>query len=123
MEELNKILEIDESIAAKKAAIEKLKTEMLALEIERDRLSRSVLTMIDGVTAFEDSGVKWKVQKGRPSVVLKPEITVLSLPEMFISKSPNKVAILKAYKQSPELVESFATIEVSPDKLTYKVVD
>ena len=122
MDEFAEILRLDDELREIKAQIAALKKQADLLQMQRDRLAIEGAPILSQVTCLEAEGMGWTVQKGRPSVHLKPEITVLSLPENFIRKAPDKPAMLRAYRQSPELIESFADIEYSPDKLTYKLI-
>lgn len=121
MEELSEIINLDQLIQDKKRQIQNEQTVLSVLEIQREKLAGKFLEAME-TDRFEHNGVVWKKQKGRASVQLKPHITVEALPDFLVKKSPDKVAILQASKQHPELVETFADIHYSPEKLTYKVI-
>lgn len=122
MKELQKILTLDRLIAEKKADIEINKRELIALEASRNAAATSALGMFDNLTELEDGDVKWKVQKGRPSVVIRDDVKIDSIPEELTRRSPDKRLILKAAKTNPESIAAFAEIQYSPDKLTYSII-
>lgn len=122
MEEFDRILELERLIAAENAAIAEHKKRLLVLEMEQEKLRIESTPLLSEVGKMQYQGFGWSIQKGRPSAELKQDIAIESLPEQFVRKSPNKVEILKVYRQNPEMVSAFADILVSPDKITFKAV-
>lgn len=123
MKEFNKILDYDREIAFLESQMKDLKLKQDLLKMKRDKLAIESAPMLSEVGKIDTDGIRWSVQKGRPSIDLKEGITVEALPENFVRKAPDKVELLKVWKQSPELVESFAQVNFSPDKITYKLIE
>lgn len=122
MEELTNIIEIDQRIADKEAILKQLKTELDVLKIEREKIAIQGANILEQVGKIDLDGYQFKIQKGRPSVHLNEGVKVENIPHQFIRPTPDKVAMLKAYKTDPACILPFATIETSPDKLTYKLI-
>jgi hypothetical protein len=135
MEELQKILDLGDKIAQKKAelaaaqakidllkielGIEDLKAEIEALTTQKEETEISVASMFSDANEVEFSGFTWKIQKGSKSVKLADDINLDVIPEKFvrIKKEPDKIAMKKA---SPTELTGFAEIVTAPDKITYK---
>ena len=97
MDEIQKFLELDEQIVAKQKLIEQLKNELTILKGKQGLLGREILGMFDeGVNSIDDGGIRLSRRRGAQRVELKENITVLSLPDNFIKKSPDKNAIRKS---------------------------
>ena len=117
MKELSEIINLDQLIQDKKKQIQNEQTVLAVLGIQREKLAGKFLGAME-TDRFECNGVIWKKQKGRESVELKTK----DIPEQYCVLTPDKRAILAAYREDPTAITSFADVVRSPEKLTYKVV-
>ena len=141
MKELIEILSLDKQIAEKSAILKKNKAQIdiAVIELSRELGMEDLKSEIDdlkicleeslscGALMFEEvkkidwEGYEFKIKKGVPLVQMKEGVDLTKIPEKFVRTKlePDKNAIKKAPLKE---IEVFASIEVSPDKLVYKLI-
>lgn len=120
MNTIQDLIRIDQQIHNKKTLRKTLLNEIATLELKREKLAGAIKDSMGELNSLTIDGFTFHKRLSPPKVELKEGVTVDALPDVFKRTSPDKAAIAKAYKQSPKLVESFASV-TQAETLTYKL--